>query len=460
MNTHISSLQPATPARERVAVIGSGISGASAAWCLHQTHDVTLFEAENRPGGHTCTVDVDYDGTHIPVDVGFIVMNERNYPNMVAMLDHLDVKRETTNMSFAMSLDNGAREWCGQSLSSVFAQKRNLVSPGFLWMLREVLRFNRISIADRDSGYTDRKTIGAYLGARKFSQRFRDDYLIPMAASIWSTPAIKMMEFPARSFIQFFENHRLLEIAPPIWETISGGSRTYLEKLLAPLGDRLRLGTAVARIERPDDGGVIIHDRHGDVHHFDHVIIAAHSDQALAMLGDANGMEKAILGDIGYKPNRVVLHRDARFMPQRQPAWAAWNAIRRSGPDDGREISLTYWMNRLQNIDSRFPLFVTLNPAFEPDPALTFGEWSFDHPQFDSAAFDAQTRLPQIQGQRSTWFAGAWTGFGFHEDGLKSGLAAARALGAIVPWETASASAIAPATIAPEGPLHGAAIHA
>ena len=428
---HNGAFQPAP--KKRVAVIGSGISGASAAWFLRNTHDVTLYESEARAGGHTCTVDIDYDGRPVSVDVGFIVYNERNYPNLCALFDALGVKTEQSNMSFSMSLDGGKREWSGESVNAIFARRRNMVSPRFYGMLLEVLRFNRNAIADRNSGYMRHMTIGEYLKSCRFSSRFRDDYLIPMAAAIWSTPEVKMMDFPARAFVNFFENHRLLEISPPLWRTVSGGSRHYHEKLMADLGDRVRLATPVQAISR-SEGVVAVRDHKGNIDHFDDVIIATHSDQALAMLSDANDAERAILSQVGYKPNRVVLHRDARFMPRRRAAWAAWNSMRtsRAGPDS--EISLTYWMNRLQNIDQTMPIFVTLNPAFEPDPSQVFGEWQFDHPQYDAAAFDAQARLHTIQGKNQIQFAGAWTGYGFHEDGLKSGIAAARALGGIVPW--------------------------
>ena len=418
----------------RIAVIGSGISGASAAWSLSFTRDVTLFEAEPRAGGHTCTVDVDYDGTHVPVDVGFIVFNQRNYPLLTRLFDHLAIATETTNMSFAMSLDHGRREWCGQDLRSVFAQKRNLASPRFLWMLKEILRFNRQALKDRETGHLTERTIGEYLAFRRFSARFRDDYLIPMAAAIWSTPKIRMMDFPARSFVNFFENHRLLEISPPVWQTVSGGSRNYHAKLLAPLGNRVKTASPVLAVHRPASGGVIVTLADGSSQDFDAVVIATHSDQALAMLADADRDEQAVLSAVPYKPNRVILHRDASFMPKRAKAWAAWNYLRESAGGDESEICVTYWMNRLQNIPMETPLFVTLNPVREPAPGTVFGEWSFDHPQYDAGAFLAQARLPEIQGRRATWFAGAWTGYGFHEDGLRSGLAAAEALGGTVPW--------------------------
>ena len=441
MNIHLksSSLDGLLPGdRQKIAIIGSGISGISAAWSLNFNHDVTLYEAEQRPGGHTCTVDIDYDGKQIPVDVGFIVFNDRNYPNLCALFSHLGVTSETTNMSFALSLDNGRREWCGQDIASVFAQKRNLVSPGFWWMIKDILRFNRMALVDRENGKMDGRTIGQYLTQQGFSDRFCNDYLIPMAAAIWSTPKVKMLDFPARAFINFFENHRLLEIAPPIWQSVSGGSRNYHAKMLATLPD-VRLGDGVKFIHRAANGKVLVSSENG-TETFDHVVIAAHSDQALAMLADADRDEKAILGAVSYKPNRVILHRDASFMPKRKRAWAAWNYLRESARGDESDICLTYWMNRLQNIDADYPLFVTLNPTREPAPGTIFGEWSFAHPQFDTNAMAAQTVLPQIQGHRNTWFAGAWTGFGFHEDGLKSGLAVARALGGRIPWETQPAS--------------------
>lgn len=436
MNIHMrgsraESLLPGD--RQKIAVIGSGISGISAAWSLNFNHDVTLYENEQRAGGHTCTVDVDYDGNIIPVDVGFIVFNERNYPNLCALFSHLGVASETTNMSFAMSLDNGKREWCGQDIASVFAQKRNVVSPRFWWMIKDIMRFNRIAVRDRDNGTMDGRTIGQYLDEQRFSARFRNDYLIPMAAAIWSTPKVKMLDFPARAFVNFFENHRLLEITPPIWQTVSGGSRSYHNKMLATLPD-IRLADGVDAVHRATNGQILIASEKG-TDTFDHVVIATHSDQALALLADADRDEKAVLGSIGYNPNRVVLHRDASFMPKRKRAWAAWNYLRESARGDESNISLTYWMNRLQNIDHDYPLFVSLNPTREPARGTVFGEWSFSHPQFDAMAMSAQSVLPQIQGRRNTWFAGAWTGYGFHEDGLKSGLAVARALGGHIPWE-------------------------
>lgn len=415
--------------RARVAVVGSGISGASAAWALSGTADVTLYEAEARPGGHTATVDIDYDGTPISVDTGFIVYNELNYPKLTALFEQLDVATHQSDMGFSLSLDGGRLEWCGSTYRSIFAQKRNIASPSFLWMLREVLRFNRMCVADRDTGYLGRMTIGDYLVKRGFSAGFRDNYLIPMAAAIWSTPRIEMLDFPAATFIDFFENHRLIHNERPEWRTVTGGARSYLDKLLAPVRD-VRLSCPVDAVVR-DAFGVTVWARGRPPERFDHIVLACHSDQALRMLGDATSIEENVLGSIRYRPNRVVLHRDPRLMPKRRGAWTAWNYLRSDVGE--REVCVTYWMNKLQGIDQRYPLFVSLNPVIEPRPDLVFGEWNFDHPQFDSRALAAQLQLDDMQGVRNTWFAGAWTGHGFHEDGLRTGLAAAAAIGARIP---------------------------
>ncbi|WP_033838658.1 NAD(P)/FAD-dependent oxidoreductase [Mesorhizobium loti] len=424
--------------RKKVAVIGSGISGAAAAWALRPDADVTLYEASHRAGGHTATVDIDYDGTPISVDTGFIVYNELAYPDLTALFSHLGVATHESDMGFSLSLDGGKLEWCGSTLRTIFAQKRNVFSPGFLWMLREILRFNKACIAERDSGTLGNVSIGDYLRTRGFSVGFRDNYLIPMAAAIWSTPRAKMLDYPAASFISFFENHRLIDNdTRPVWRTVSGGSRNYLQKLLAPLGSALRLSSPVKTMVR-DAFGITVWAGDDAPERFDNVIIAGHSDQALAMLGDASSVEEAILSAIPYRPNRVVLHRDPHLMPKRRAAWAAWNYLRCSCDRDEPEVSVTYWMNRLQGIDAAKPLFVSLNPVVEPRPELVFGEWMFDHPQYDARALSAQARLDDIQGVRGTYFAGAWTGHGFHEDGLRSGLNAAIALGAAVPWRRAA----------------------
>jgi len=424
----------------RVAVIGTGIAGNAAAWTLSRRYPVTVYDREIRPGGHSHTVTIDYDGTQIAVDVGFIVYNELNYPDLTALFEHLGVETVESCMSFAVTADSGRFEWKGgganwrETARGLFAQARNLLSPSYLWMLRDILKFKTQSVEDYAAGRLAGLTLGEYFNLRKFAPRLLSDYLAPMGAAIWSAPANEMQDFPAENFVAFFNNHRLLQYDRPVWRTVKGGSRRYVEKMTAAFRDQLRLGCAVTSIDRTPHG-VIVHDSHGRSDSYDHVVIAAHSDQALAMLSDANSREHAILGAIGYAPNTVYLHRDPRLMPKRRRAWASWNFLRRQREGTAEnDVAVTYWMNRLQGIDEDKPLFVSLNPPFEPDPALTFGRYMCDHPQYNAAAFAAQKQLDDIQGRRHTWFCGAWTGYGFHEDGLRSGLAVAEALGAAVPW--------------------------
>ncbi len=418
---------------QRIAVIGSGITGSSAAWALNPVHDVTLFEKEDRPGGHTATVDIDYDGKAIAVDTGFIVYNEANYPNLTALFAELEIKTHESNMSFSLSLDHGKLEWSGDNLSTLFAQKRNLFRPSFLMMIREILRFNKICLQDRAGGHLADMSIGDYLNWRGFTPGFMNNYLVPMAAAIWSTEPKRMMEFPADYFVNFFDNHRLIHSRPHPWRTVTGGSRTYLNKLLAPLGPRLKTGCAILSVTR-SNGKVHIGDNKGGHHVFDHVIFASHSDQTAAMLKDASAQERALLSAVPYKANRVILHRDPSLMPKRKKVWASWNYLRSTKSESHSGVAVSYWMNRLQAIDPACPLFVTLNPETEPAKQSVFAEFSYDHPQFDTGSMKAQQALAQIQGQNNTWFAGAWTGYGFHEDGLTSGLSVAQALGGIIPW--------------------------
>ena len=424
----------------RIAVIGTGIAGNAAAWTLSRCYPVTVYDRDLRPGGHSHTVTVDYDGTPLAVDIGFIVFNELNYPDLTALFAHLDVETVASCMSFAVTADAGRFEWKGggenwiQTAVGLFAQPKNLLSPSYLWMLRDILTFNQQSTADHAAGKLAGLTMREYFRRNHFAPRLLTDYLAPMGAAIWSAPASEMLDFPAENFVAFFSNHRLLQYDRPVWRTVKGGSGRYVEKMTTVFRDRLRLGCAVTSIERTPHG-IVVHDSHGRADAYDHVVIASHSDQALAMLSDADDRERAVLGAIGYSPNSVYLHRDTRLMPQRRRAWASWNFLRwqRQGKAEN-DVAVTYWMNRLQGIDDDKPLFVSLNPPFEPAPELTFGKYMCDHPQYDAAAFAAQKRLGEIQGRRHTWFCGAWTGYGFHEDGLRSGLAVAEALGASVPW--------------------------
>jgi predicted NAD/FAD-binding protein len=427
----------------RIAVIGTGIAGNAAAWTLSRRYPVTVYDREIRPGGHSHTVNIDYDGTPLAVDIGFIVYNELNYPDLTSLFAHLGVETLRSCMSFAVTADGGRFEWKGggenwrQTLAGLFAQPRNLLSPTYLWMLRDILKFNRQSVEDYKAGRLAGMSLGEYFHCRRFAPRLLTDYLAPMGAAIWSTPAQDMLDFPAENFVAFFSNHRLLQYDRPVWRTVQGGSRNYVEKLTAGFRDRMRLGCAVTSIERKARG-VVVTDSHGGCETYDHVVIAAHSDQALAMLSDADDRERAVLGAIGYSPNTIYLHRDTRLMPKRRGVWAAWNFLRWQRRGSAlNDVAVTYWMNELQGIDKNKPLFVSLNPPFEPRSELTFGKYICEHPQYDAAAFAAQKRLEEIQGKRHTWFCGAWTGYGFHEDGLRSALAVAESLGATAPWREA-----------------------
>ena len=424
----------------RVAVIGTGIAGNAAAWTLSQRYPVTVYDRDIRPGGHSHTVTIDYNGMAIAVDIGFIVYNELNYPDLTALFAHLGVETVESCMSFAVTADAGQFEWKGggdnwiETAKGLFAQPKNLLSTSYLWMLRDILTFNQQSIADHKAGKLAHLTLGDYFRQNHFSPRLLTDYLSPMGAAIWSAPAAEMLNFPAENFVAFFSNHRLLQYDRPVWRTVKGGSRRYVEKLTASFRDRVRFGCAVTSIERTSHG-VVVHDSHGRSDLYDHVVIASHSDQALVMLSDADAREREILGAIGYAPNTVYLHRDERLMPKRKRAWASWNLLRWQREDaTANDVAVTYWMNNLQGIDAAKPLFVSLNPPFAPADELTFGKHICEHPQYNLAAFAAQKRLVEIQGRRHTWFCGAWTGYGFHEDGLRSGLEVAEALGAYAPW--------------------------
>jgi len=317
----------------RVAVIGTGIAGNTAAWTLSKRYPVTVYDRELRPGGHSHTVTIDYDGTPVAVDVGFIVYNELNYPDLTALFSHLDVATVESCMSFAVTADAGRFEWKGggnnwrETALGLFAQPSNLLSPSYLRMLRDILSFNAKSVEDYAAGRLTGLTLAQYFDQRRFAPRLLTDYLAPMGAAIWSAPAGEMLDFPAENFVAFFNNHRLLQYDRPVWRTVKGGSRRYVEKLMSGFRGQLRLGCAVTSIERTPHG-VIVHDSHGKADTYDHVVIASHSDQALAMLSDACDRERALLGAIGYAPNTVYLHRDIKLMPKRRRAWASWNFLR------------------------------------------------------------------------------------------------------------------------------------
>ena len=422
--------------QKNIAVIGSGISGMAAAWLLSQKHKVTVYEADRRVGGHSNTVNVAGAKGAIPVDTGFIVYNEETYPNLTAMFAHLKVPTQLSDMSFAVSLADGDLEYSGSNLSGLFAEKRNLLRPRFWSMLRDLQRFYREAPRDLALLEEFHTTLGDYLDAGAYGAAFRRDHLLPMAASIWSAPAATILNYPAAAFIRCQDSHGLLRLRNrPPWRTVLGGSRAYVERLTAAYADRIRLAAGVTAIHRSEDG-VFVRDRTGNVETFDEVVVAAHADQALAMLDGPSEEERRLLGAFRYSRNAAVLHSDPSLMPRRRAVWSSWNHLG-GGNDDCPTV--TYWMNSLQRIPNDTPLFVTLNPPREP--RNVWHREVYDHPLFDSAAIKAQRALWSLQGCRNTWFCGAYFGAGFHEDGLQAGLAAAEALGGVRrPWTVANES--------------------
>ncbi len=401
-------------------------------------NDVVLYEQAPRAGGHSATVDILYDDTPISVDTGFIVYNELNYPELKAMFAWLDVPTIASDMSFALSAGDGRFEWCGRdrnTFSGLFAQRRNLVSPRFYLLLYNIMRFQKTARLALEENSVGSGTLGDFLIRHRFPRSLARDYVLPMGAAIWSMAPEDVLAFPAQSFLSFFDNHRLLQWDRPVWRTVAGGSRNYVDRIGTVLGPTRRLGCGVVAIRRDTDS-VSIQDVSGVIERFDHVVLATHAPQALALLMDASVTETAVLGAFSTTTNTVILHRDPRLMPKRRAAWAAWNVLQSPG-HEMRGAAVTYWMNALQSIPGDKPLFVSLNPAVQPDPALTFGIYSYAHPRFDQNAISGQSGLNEIQGIKRTWFCGAWTGHGFHEDGLRSGLAVATALGATAPWHTA-----------------------
>jgi predicted NAD/FAD-binding protein len=413
-----------------VAVIGGGVSGLSAAWLLAKTCDVTLYEAEPRLGGHSDTFD--WDGT--PVDCGFIVYNERTYPNLAALFARLGVKTRESDMSFAASIDDGAIEYSGAGLRGLVAQRANLLRPRYWSMLSDIMRFFRE--ARKDVGRDDLGPLEAYLDRGGYGAPFRDHYLYPMAAAVWSTPAMRVGEYPAEAFIRFSLNHGLLDLVDrPIWRTVIGGSRVYVSVLAESLG-RAFTGRAALGVKRTGDG-VEVTDVAGEMRRYDRLVLATHADDALLLIDRPTRSECELLGAFRYIRNHATLHTDWRAMPRRRAAWASWNYMAK-GRASGRSLSVTYWMNNLQGLPSRPPVFLSLNPLFEiPDSRILRRLW-FKHPMFTEATLAAQKRLWSLQGLGDVWFCGAYFGFGFHEDGLQAGLAVAEEIGGVRrPWSVA-----------------------
>jgi uncharacterized protein len=419
----------------RVAVIGSGISGLAAAWLLSRHFQVTLFEAGDYLGGHTNTVDVTMNGMTAPVDTGFLVFNDRTYPNLVELFRVLGVQTASSEMSFSVRVDDESLEWAGNSLASVFAQRRNLVRREFWGMLKDILRFNRESRGLVRTNHSDDISLGGFLDRGGYGRAFRDWYLLPMSGAIWSCPTKQMLEYPAETFFRFCHNHGLLQLTGrPAWKTVVGGGRDYVRRLAASI-DEIRLACPVEFVERSTAGArVTLAD--GGTENFSQVVFACHSDQALALLADAGDAEKKVLSCFSYQPNHAVLHTDESLLPRNQDAWAAWNYVAGAGGLDARPVSVSYLINKLQPLPFAAPVIVTLNPIRAPRPNTVVKDFNYAHPVFDRAAIAAQRELPAIQGRRNTWFCGAWTGYGFHEDGLKSALTVTNALGIQAPWQS------------------------
>ena len=429
----------------RIAVIGSGISGLASGFFLRNHADVHLFESAGRIGGHSNTVDAHFGDVSVPVDTGFIVYNPLNYPNLMSLFAILSVPHLRTDMSFSVSLGQGELEYEG-SIQGLLAQPANLLKKRYWSMLADLIRFYKTAPGRVKDGPVN-ETLGQFVARQGYGSAFIDDHLVPMGAAIWSASTDSMMNFPVRAFMRFMENHKLLNfIDRPQWRTVAGGSREYVKRIAAHLVDRINLNTNIRHVRRMNGGVMVNIEGQGEIW-FDAVVLAAHADQSLALIQDASKDERDILSAFQFQTNCAVLHSDAKLMPKRRGAWAAWNYVSDSlpgqprvanlgaaGPAVANDLCLTYWMNRLQSIDLAYPLYETLNPRTMPDEELIHGEFHYRHPVFDHKAIAAQPRLGKIQGKNGLFFAGAWTGFGFHEDGLKSAIAVAKTLGVDIPW--------------------------
>ena len=422
--------------RQRVAVIGSGIAGLSAAHHLNQHVDLSLFEAGNYFGGHTHTVDVALPTaqgtvTH-GVDTGFLVYNQRTYPGLIGLFESLNILTAASDMSFSVQSrwDDTGKVWVwnGANLNSVFAQRSNLFRPRFWGLLSDIMRFNKLATELAKSAQADAlaQPLQNFLDEHHFGTAFRQGYLLPMLGCIWSCPTTQMLQFPVATMVRFCDNHGLLQVnnRPP-WFTVAGGAKHYVKAITEPIIDK-RLNTPVLGIAR-DTQGVQVRTAQG-VEHFDHVVLATHADQSLSLLDKPSTDEQALLGAIRFHPNRAVLHTDTRVMPKRRLAWAAWNYQRTQDDSESARVCLHYWLNKLQPLPFKQDVIVSLNPASPIDPATILGSYDYDHPVFDLPAIAAQSELPRLQGQQRTWYAGAWMRFGFHEDGYQAGLAAAQGL--------------------------------
>lgn len=426
---------------QRIAVVGGGVAGLGCAWLLSKRHDVTLYESASRLGGHSHTVDLTVAGKSIAVDTGFIVYNDVNYPNLIALFDALAVPTEPSDMSFSVSLDGGRFEYASPLPGGPFCQPTNILRPHFLRMLADIVRFYRHAHRAQRLGTVDGATVRELLERGGYSKTYWYLHLLPMASAIWSTPIEQILAFDASSFIRFYDEHGLLRFRNrPKWRTVTGGSREYVRRLAAEISGSLLLNAAVRKVHRKLHGVVVTTDQDESV--FDQVVFATHADRTAAILGDDLSVpERAALGAFNYARSDIVVHGDARQMPRRRGAWSSWNYQAQTGMDPARPVPVTYWMNRLQNVDRGTPLFASLNPWQPPRDDRVYGRYVYEHPVFSQESVVAQNALSNLQGRQRTWYCGAYCGFGFHEDALKSGIRVARSLGAEPPWQTQDAAA-------------------
>lgn len=441
--------------RKKIAVIGSGITGLASAWLLHKQYDVTLFEKNTYIGGHTHTIDVPEQDRQIPVDTGFIVYNDRNYPNLIGLFAQLGIPTRDTDMSFGFSLNQGELEYSGSSLNTLFAQRKNLLRLSHWRLLKEIMRFNKVAhrLLENPVAAPD-MNLGEMLDAHQFSRDMREHYLLPMGAAIWSCPVDTMLAFPALSFLRFFANHGLIDIQNrPQWRTVCGGSSVYVRKLLAEMGDKITIQSGAIRVERNDTQASVFTAT--AQHDFDAVIFACHADEALALLAQPSAEEQRILGCFRYEKNQTYLHTDTNLMPVNRKVWSSWNYLATSQPEYAnarQQMTATYWMNNLQELDTSTDYFVTLNPYQLPRDQHIIAEMTYEHPIFDQAAVAAQPQLASLQGQQHSWFCGSYHRYGFHEDAIASAVKICADFGVTPVWvkaqETTTPQPVLPLSIA------------
>ena len=425
--------------KKRIAIIGSGITGIGASWLLHEKYEVTLYEKNNYIGGHTHTHEIKDNDDVLAIDTGFIVYNEKNYPNLVGLFDQLKIKTQKTEMSFAFSLNQGELEYSGSGIAGLFAQKGNLIRLKHWRLIKEILRFNKIahqSLEQTTNTSTEDRnlSLGDFLNKHDFSDELKLHYLLPMGAAIWSCPVEIMYQFPAHSFIRFFANHGLIDIKNrPQWRTVVGGSNQYIKKIFAKIGKQIRLNSAALSVKRTPSK-VIVTCKDGE-QAYDQVIFACHADEALALLDKPRAYEIKVLRNFKYQENKTYLHTDEKLMPKRKKAWSAWNYLASSKNNTNNKMTATYWMNCLQKLKTDNNYFVTLNPFVQPDADKVIKEMTYHHPVFDKDAITAQQHINEIQGIDKTWFCGSYTGYGFHEDALSSAVIVCKRLGVAIPWE-------------------------